>query len=53
MCIFIQKQGQKSSKHNKKNIFEVINDSLSIQKYLSSFSHFPVWTSSFFSLTVK
>ena len=52
MCIFIQKQGQ-NLRNTTKNIFEVINDSLSIQKYLSSFSHFPVWTSSFFSLTVK
>ena len=47
------KTGAKIFETQQKNIFEVINDSLSIQKYHSSFSHFPVWTSSFFSLTVK
>ena len=49
MCIFIQKQGQKSSKHNKKIFLKLLKETLGS----FTFPHFPVWTSSFFSLTVK
>ena len=49
MCIFIQKQGQKIFETQQKIFLKLLKEALGS----FTFSHFPVWTSSFFSLTVK